>query len=520
MNSKTFIVKLFRYIVSIILLLLSVAGTAQTVQNDVSPSDSPIIFRVVIENKDGYWISGYIKSNGEVIAKPQFYKASNFINGMARVRFLDDDNSTTYIDTSGKVLKQKFDWFSEHFTPDGLCMVRDYETEKKGIINKKGEYVIKPQFDEIGDFSDGLARVKVDGKYGYIDYKGEMVVKPNFVMADFYFSEDLAFVKIDTVEWRQKDNERFIRHVTKVGFIDKIGKYVIPPQFDLAGYFHHGLAWVKIDDKYGFIDKTGKYVIKPQYDDADNFRHGLAWVKIDDKYGFIDKTGNMVVEPQFDTEPEYKNGFYIVSKHRYSFNYYYGLVDTTGKIIFEPKSMIKPIFYEDYARISTGERRWVPSNYGYIDKTGKIVIEPQFDFSQDFCNGFAQVSDETDLYGFINKKGELVIPYQFKKAEYFSENGLAAVQLDDKWGYIDTTGKFVIEPKFQYAGSFRNGMARVEINDKKWGYIDMTGKYLQLYDYVGEFQNGFATFHKNKKVGVIDTTGKIIIEPKYDEIFW
>ena len=98
---------------------------------------------------------------------------------------------------------------------------------------------------------------------------------------------------------------------------------------------------------------------------------------------------------------------------------------------------------------------------------------------------------------------------------------MAAVRLDDKWGYIDTTGKFVIEPKFQYAGSFRNGMARVETNDKKWGYIDMTGKYLQLYnDYVGEFQNGFATFHKNEKVGVIDTTGKIIIEPKYDRISW
>ncbi len=472
--------KLLRSILPFLLLLLSFAGTAQTVQNDASPSDSPIIFKVVIENKDGSWRYGYIKSNGEVIAKPQFFKASVFINGMARIKFPDD--YCTYIDPNGKVLKQKFDWFSEHFTPDGLCMVRDYETEKKGIINKKGEYVIKPQFDDVKEFSEGLARVKVDGKWGYIDYKGKMVVKPNFVIAQA-FSEGLAWVFIDTVEWKQWSDGKHLCYARKAGL----------------------------------IDKTGEYVIKPQYDHAGKFRHGLAWVEIDGKYGFIDKMGNMVVEPQFDgIALKYENGFYIVCKHRY-----YGVVDTTGKIIFEPKSMIKPIFHEDYARISTGERRWVPSNYGYIDKTGKIVIEPQFDFSQDFCNGFAQVSDETDLYGFINKKGELVIPYQFKKAEYFSENGLAAVQLDDKWGYIDTTGKFVIEPKFQYAGSFRNGMARVETNDKKWGYIDMTGKYLQLYnDYVGEFQNGFATFHKNEKVGVIDTTGKIIIEPKYDDISW
>ena len=481
--------KLLRSILPFLLLLLSFAGTAQTVQNDASPSDSPIIFKVVIENKDGSWRYGYIKSNGEVIAKPQFFKASVFINGMARIKFPDD--YCTYIDPNGKVLKQKFDWFSEHFTPDGLCMVRDYETEKKGFINKKGEYVIKPQFDDANEFSEGLACVKVDGKWGYIDYKGEMVVKPNFVIAQS-FSEGLAWVVIDTVEWKQWSDGKHLCH-----------------------------AW-----KEGLIDKTGEYVIKPQYDRAGKFRHGLAWVEIDGKYGFIDKMGNMVVEPQFDGgTPEYVNGFYIVCKHRY-----YGVVDTTGKIIFEPKSMIAPIFHEDYARISTGERLlknsywWVPSNYGYIDKTGKIVIEPQFDFSQDFCNGFARVSDETDLYGFINKKGDLVIPYQFKEAEYFSENGLAAVRLNDKWGYIDTTGKFVIEPKFQYAGSFRNGLAQVKviINDEKWECIDTTGKTVLAPDCYacGYFENGFATFRKNGKVGIIDTTGKIIIEPKYDEIFW
>ena len=412
---------------------------------------------------------------------------------MARVRFLDDDNSTTYIDPNGKVLKQKFDWFSEHFTPDGLCIVRDYKTNKCGFINKKGEYVIKPEFDEVDEFSEGLARVKVDGKYGYIDYNGKMVVEPSFVLAKQYFSNGLAGVYIDTVEWQQW----------------KDGKH---------------LCYAK---KVGFIDKTGRYVIKPQYDNAGNFRHGLAWIEIGGKCGFIDKAGNMVVEPQFDWRPEYKNGFYIVSKHR---NYYYGLVDTTGKIIFEPQSFVEPIFCEGYAQISTDEKfngfgYLRPSNYGYIDKTGKIVIEPQFDFSQDFCNGFAQVYDRTsELYGFINRKGDLVIPYQFKEAEDFSENGLAAVRLNDKWGYIDTTGKFVIEPKFQYAGSFRNGMAQVKviINDEKWECIDTTGKTVPAPDCYacGYFENGFATFRKNGKVGIIDTTGKIIIEPKYDEIFW
>ena len=481
--------KLLRSILPFLLLLLSFAGTAQTVQNDASPSDSPIIFNVVIENEDGSWGHGYIKSNGEVIAEPQFYSAWEFKNGMARVKIMDKTSYyTSYIDTNGVLLKQKFGWLSHEFTPDGLCMVRDYETEKWGFINKKGEYVIKPRFDEVEDFSEGLARVKVDGKYGYVDYEGKMVVKPQFDIAED-FSEGLAQVIIDTYEWHQEDDGRQWQ-IRKIYYIDKAGNYVSEAHFL-----------------------------------ASRFCHGLARVMVDGKYGFIDKTENMVLEPQFDFAPIYVNGFFIVRNNKY-----YGLVDTTGKIIFEPQSFVEPIFHEGYALISTSEcynpynfyAPPIPCNYGFIDKTGKIVIKPQFGKAYDFCNGFSNVYNRRyELHGFINKKGDLVIPYQFKEAKDFSENGLAAVRLDDKWGYIDTTGKFVIEPKFQYAGSFRNGMARVETNDKKWGYIDMTGKYLQLYnDYVGEFQNGFATFHKNEKVGVIDTTGKIIIEPKYDRISW
>ena len=83
----------------------------------------------------------------------------------------------------------------------------------------------------------------------------------------------------------------------KVGFINKEGKLIITPQFDLAGSFFEGLAPVKIGNKWGYIDKEGKYVINPQFDDAGYFFEGLARVRIGDKWGYIDKEGKYVWNP-------------------------------------------------------------------------------------------------------------------------------------------------------------------------------------------------------------------------------
>ena len=65
---------------------------------------------------------------------------------------------------------------------------------KYGFIDKSGKVVIEPQFDWVGAFSEGLARVKKDGKYGFIDKSGKVVIEPQFdeVRA---FSEGLAKVR-------------------------------------------------------------------------------------------------------------------------------------------------------------------------------------------------------------------------------------------------------------------------------------------------------------------------------------
>jgi hypothetical protein len=197
----------------------------------------------------------------------------------------------------------------------------------------------------------------------------------------------------------------------KYGYIDKIGRMVIPPQYDDAGKYSEGLAAVRVylvisgqhSGKWGYIDKTGQMVIPPQYYWAYNFSEGLAAVEVQmDKWGFIDQTGKMVIPPQYS---------YV---------------------------FLNSGFSEGLAAVRVSDR------WGYIDKTGQMVVPTQYGGADAFSEGLAAVYTGGKR-GYIDKTGKMVIPPQYTGAEEFSE-GLAAVRVGDKSGYIDKTGKYVWAP--------------------------------------------------------------------------
>ena len=67
---------------------------------------------------------------------------------------------------------------------------------KYGFVDKKGRFVIKPTFESLSDFHDGLAAA-LQGKWGFINKKGEFVIQPQYdKIADF--QEGLAYVVYET----------------------------------------------------------------------------------------------------------------------------------------------------------------------------------------------------------------------------------------------------------------------------------------------------------------------------------
>ena len=124
------------------------------------------------------------------------------------------------------------------------------------------------------------------GKYGYRDQSGEFLIQPQFDYAG-EFSEGLAVIGLGKFP------------ATKWGYINLQGNLVIPAQFEGAHDFSEGMAAVSFSGKLGYIDRAGKLVVPVKFDEAQKFNDGRARVRIiTEGYGYINKQGELVVPLQ------------------------------------------------------------------------------------------------------------------------------------------------------------------------------------------------------------------------------
>ncbi|OGU10481.1 MAG: hypothetical protein A2X61_08705 [Ignavibacteria bacterium GWB2_35_12] len=141
-----------------------------------------------------------------------------------------------------------------------------------------------------------------------------------------------------------------------------------------------------------------------------------------------------------------------------------------------------------------------------------------------------------DFMGYKNNKGEIVLPAKYRMAEKFSKYGIAAVVDDSSWAYIDTKGNVVIRPCSwdNFPDEFCDGLARFK-KDEMFGFFNRKGEIVitNKFSYCSRFSNGLAAFcdgckkqyigeydfYKGGKWGYINTKGKIVIEPIYEEAY-
>jgi len=347
----------------------------------------------------------------------------------------------------------------------------------------------KISFNQLGDFSDGVAAVKKGDLWGFIDVNGKTVIEPVY-MAGFdvpFFANGLCGIYNPKEDARGYINTKgeivipftiystrpFYDTITviyqpgkadgtksaRVSIIDMKGNVLVeyaPTAYSYETHFIDGLARISKDFKSGFMDKTGKIVIEAKYDDARDFSEGLAAVQFtndlgESKWGYVDKEGNVKIDFNFQNEPtSFTSGraFILGTNNKW------GIIENTGKIIVEPKyQQIFPC-ENGFATASIMDEKW-QTTYEILDVNGKTVKKFEKDkkgnqtqFYSGFKDGLA-IAMQNYKYGFIDTKGNIVVKCEFRKLNQFNNDRAYAEQYDDKtkkvtYGFIDKKGKYVI----------------------------------------------------------------------------
>lgn len=303
--------------------------------------------------------------------------------------------------------------------------------------------------NSLGTLKPENFKIYKNEKWGLMNKKGKVIVEPKYDLIDDMY-EGLAAVRVDG-DW---------------GYIDAKDKMVINPNFDSAGAFNEGVAPVSMGyKKWGLINKKGEFVVMPQYESVSSVMEGLALVKKDGKYGYINAKGKVVIDIKYDFATQFVNGYAIVQEGENTF-----YINKKGKNKFKQNFSDANFFSEGLALVTmkNGES-------AYIDTSGKAILK--YVTGGRFSDGLAPAYDtKQDKFGYINENGDFKIKAEFDRNGEFSE-GLAAIKKDGKVGYINKKGKVVIEPEFKNAQPFLNGVARVE-TENGWGYINKKGKML------------------------------------------
>jgi hypothetical protein len=300
-----------------------------------------------------------------------------------------------------------------------------------------------------------LIPVQRDYKYGYaFETNGPLILPARYEDAQ-YFEEGLAPVKLNG----------------KWGFINEQGVTVIPFKYDGASLFTDGYCIVVINDKHGIINKTGGTVIPCKWDNIGNLAEGLVAVEVGGKVGYINAKGAMVIQPKYEPNgiSDFAGGFAkVMLGGKYTF------INKTGKEIAPPKYNAVADFKEGMAIVSvdtnwnkrTSDGSKITRACGFIDATGKEVIHCQYENVGSFDNGFAQAFidgyelkidksgkvvdtlarpirryvaplDSTTFSGKINKMGHITLTYSKGFIKKITLNGMAVYNISTSPVNID-----------------------------------------------------------------------------------
>lgn len=428
---------------------------------------------------------------------------------------------------------------------DGRMKVK--KNGKYGFINDKLEEVIPCQYDEANDFANNFASVKKNGFWGIINTNNESVTP-------FGYKKISPFVNGMAAVVNESDS---------IGFLNQYGLIAIPFSYDNIGepqFSADGICKISQNGKWFYIDKQGNNL-------GENEQKALQTLSLEQSnvpLSSIDSvvTNNAIKETRMETRVDipaeikkitakkfykqveapyesigdFKDDFAIVCSQQGTSRKKYGVIKITDGMFSKEGKEVIPCEFDNIEGPFSGATEYFivekANQYGAYKTDGTLLLPCEYQFIGKEGSKFILI-EKNDLYGFAHPSGKVAIPCKFIDARPFNEqHTLVAQQKKDEvvWNIIDANGNIVQTPEYKDAGTFQNGICPV-LHKEKWGLIDQNLELIaSKFDYTFSDDNEKWSYGRSKvgdliavskegKFGFINTEGKMIIKPKYDDAF-
>lgn len=372
--------------------------------------------------------------------------------------------------------------------------------------------------------------VRIDDKYGVIDGNGNIVIEPTYNVIQIPNPSKPVFVCMSNYNTEAKEYETKVLNEKREQIITGYSNIqAIPANSTADGIpFENTVLKYKKDNKYGLMSLEGKEITDAIYDEIASitYKEGMLLVKQDGKYGIININGKIVIKPEYDNITV--DNYYDVSTG----------YQRTGFIVCSIKD-------EGY-------------RYGYVDYRGKKILDTiytEIERVTDF-------EDEKDIYIVAYKDGQagllknrkLILDYEYEDIIYYAYNDVFIVQRNGKQGIADRKGNIKIDTKYtniSFGGIYVNAVdesgetqildldgnvvtngyiAKMPTEDGQhfivyneegiYKIIDNNGNIVvdRSYTNIEEIANNYYIVANNRNNGIIDLTGKSLVELRYNSI--
>lgn len=372
--------------------------------------------------------------------------------------------------------------------------------------------------------------INKDERYGVINRNGDIIVEPIYDIIQIPDPSKDIFVcmyeyNVDKKEYQVKilnaRGEELYQGYENI--------QAIPLETTYDGIpFEKTVLKYKKSGKYGVLSIDGKEITEPIYDQISSilYKEGMLLVKQGENSGVININGKTLIPVEYES---------ITADNYYSDKTFY---KTTGFIVSKKSD-------EGY-------------RYGYINYKGKVILPTEYTEIE----RVTELQDDKNIYIVALKDGQagllknrkLLLNYEYEDISYNAYNNVFVVQRNGKQGIADKNGNIKIGT--EYENILLGGIYINAKKDEKLFLLDLNGNLIENqeilskiptkdgkhfiisdkkeiykiidekenvvldnnYSYIEEIGENYYIVGNNNKNGIIDLSGKALVDLKYNSI--